>query len=105
MYSFIDYIYGAIIVIIILGVIRFVISVGDEYYIPSSKKKPDDALNGLTKLGRLLYKLKGMNDKKKVRILHPIGFIVFILMMIAAIPFCLFKPFTIFDILSEFTLI
>jgi hypothetical protein len=80
-------------------------SVGDEYYIPSTKKKPDDALNGLTKLGRLLYKLKGMNDKKKVRILHPIGFIVFILMMIAAIPLCLFKPFTIFDILDEFTLI
>jgi hypothetical protein len=42
----------------------------------------------LTKLGKLLCKVKGMNDKKKVRILHPIGFIVFILMMIAAIPLC-----------------
>ena len=105
MYSYIDYIYGVVTVIVILGVFRLFISTGDEYHIPSTNKKLDDSLNGLTKLGRLLYKLKGMNDKKKVRILHPIGCIVFILMMIIAIPLCLFKPFTIFDILTEFTLL
>lgn len=86
---------------IIIGVIRLLISTGDEYYTPTQKVSTE----GLSKLGKLLYKVKGMNDKKKVRILHPIGFIVFILMMIAAIPLCLFKPFTIFDILDEFTLI
>lgn len=95
------YLYLAVVVAIIIGVFRLLISTGDEYYIPTPKVSTE----GLTKLGRLLYKLKGMNDKKKVRIIHPLGFIVFILMMIASIPLCLFKPFTIFDILDEFTLV
>ena len=60
---------------------------------------------GLTKFGILLYKLKCVTDNKKVRILHPIGFIVFILMMIASVPICLFSEATIFDILKEFTLL
>lgn len=105
MYSLIDYAYAAITVIFIIIALKFVISVGDEYYIPRSKKKPADTLNGLTKLGKLLYKLKGMSAEKKVRIIHPIGFIIFILMIIASIPICLFKDATIFDILNEFTLI
>jgi hypothetical protein len=60
---------------------------------------------GLTKFGILLYKVKGVTDTKKVRILHPIGFIVFISMMIASIPICLFSEATIFDIFKEFTFI
>ena len=62
-------------------------------------------MKGLTKFGRFLYKLKGVTDDRKVRVLHPIGFIVFIFMMIASIPICLLKEVTIFDILKEFILI
>ena len=92
-----------VIICIILGMLRLFISVGDEYYIPTNKKTSN--MNGLTKFGKILYKLKGVTDDRKVRVLHPIGLIVFILMMIASIPICLFKEVTIFDILNEFTLI
>jgi len=61
--------------------------------------------NGLTKFGKFLYKVKGVTDNRKVRVLHPIGFITFIIMLIASIPICLFTEATIFDILKEFTLI
>ena len=60
---------------------------------------------GLTKFGILLYKLKGVTDNKKVRIVHPIGIFVFVFMLIGSIPICLFSEATIFDILKEFTLV
>lgn len=59
----------------------------------------------LTKFGILLYKLKGVTDNKKVRIVHPIGIFVFVFMLIVSIPICLFSEATIVDILKEFTLI
>lgn len=59
----------------------------------------------LTKFGVLLYKLKGVTDNKKVRIVHPIGIFVFVVMLIVSIPICLFSEATIVDILKEFTLI